>query len=250
MRWAVPGLKMSLFDGKRAVLFDLGGTLIEFENEPWDELERKGMRKCHELLNRNGYDVPSADEFANLFVEYHAQKWKEIMKDNKEVPFHRLVAEFLDRYDIGLGENISEFVRTFYSPITEQLHRRKGAIQALEFVKTRELKIGLVSNSPFPADWHRDEMRRFEIYDYFDCTVFSSELGIRKPEPSIFRECLGKLGVAVGEAIHIGDRAIEDIAGAKSLGIASVLVSHANRDVPPGIRPDRTIRDLRELPSL
>jgi putative hydrolase of the HAD superfamily len=240
---------MSLFDDKRAVIFDLGGTLIEFESEQWDELERKGMRNCYEFLSRNGFDLPDAEEMAERFVEYHQQKWKVIQKDHKEVTFDRLGSEFLSRYDIDLGDAISDFVRAFYAPISELVHRIDGTIETLEFVKASGLKIGLVSNTGFPAEWHRDEMRRFEIYDYFDYTVFSSEFGIRKPDPSMFRDCLGKLGVNAGEAVHVGDRPYEDISGAKNMGITSVLLRRPDREMLSQFKPDIVIDNLKELVS-
>ncbi len=241
---------MSLFDNKRAILFDLGGTLIEFESEQWDELERKGMRNCHEFLSQNGFEIQDADEMAEQFVEYHHQKWDEIQKDHKEVTFDRLGAEFLSRYGIDLDDAISDFVRAFYAPISELVHRRDGAIEALEFMKASGLKIGLVSNTGFPAEWHRDEMRRFEIYDFFDYTVFSSEFGVRKPDPSMFRDCLSKLGVDAGEAVHVGDRPYEDISGAKNMGITSVLLKRPDRETSSQFKPDIIIDNLKALVSL
>jgi FMN phosphatase YigB (HAD superfamily) len=241
---------MSLFDNKHAILFDLGGTLIEFESEQWDELERKGIRSCHEVLSRIGFDLPEVEEMAHQFVEYHRQKWEEIQKDHREVTFDRLGAEFLSRYDIDLGDAASDFVRAFYAPISELVHRRDGAKETLEFMKAGGLKIGLVSNTGFPAEWHRDEMRRFEIYDFFDYTVFSSEFGIRKPDPSMFRDCLDKLGVKAGEAVHVGDRPYEDISGAKSVGITSVLVRRPDREMSSEFKPDIMIDSLIELVSL
>ena len=73
---------MSIFDNKRAILFDLGGTLIEFENEPWENLERIGMKRCHSTLQHYGFDIPDADDFAEIFVEFHTDKWKEIKQDS------------------------------------------------------------------------------------------------------------------------------------------------------------------------
>lgn len=241
---------MGLFDSKRAVIFDLGGTLIEFENEPWDKLERNGMKTCHRFLVEHGFDIPSANEFADLFVDYRAKKWEEIKKDNVEVLFHKLCAEFIANYSIDLGDAIHEFVKVFYSSVTEQLQLKDGSLEALEFVKGRMLKIGLVSNSPFPADWHREEMKRFGIYKYFDYTLFSSEFGMRKPDAAMFSDCLSFLGVEPREAIHIGDRPTEDIAGAQAAGIRSVLVRREDRHLPEHIKPDFTIDNLRELLSM
>ena len=54
-----------------------------------------------------------------------------------------------------------------------------------------------------------------------DCEaiVTCGETGVRKPDPRIFLEALGRLGVAPERALHIGDTAAVDAAGAAAAGI-------------------------------
>jgi putative hydrolase of the HAD superfamily len=53
----------------------------------------------------------------------------------------------------------------------------------------------------------------------FDAIVTCGETGVRKPDPRIFLEALGRLGVAAADALHIGDRADTDVVGARAAGI-------------------------------
>jgi putative hydrolase of the HAD superfamily len=53
----------------------------------------------------------------------------------------------------------------------------------------------------------------------FDAIVTCGETGVRKPDPRIFLEALGRLGVAPADALHIGDRDGTDGAGARAAGI-------------------------------
>jgi HAD superfamily hydrolase (TIGR01549 family) len=238
---------MSIFDNKRAALFDLGGTLIEFETRPWEELERDAMARCHSFLSDRGFDIPSAEELAGDFTLFHAAKRLEIKTHNREVVFDLRCAEFLSGYSIDLGSMIAEFSRRFYEPISEQLKSIDGNADLLRFVKKKGMRIGLVSNSPFPASWHRDEMKRFGILEFFDYTVFSSDIGLRKPHHAIFRECLKALGASAQDAVHIGDRPTEDVAGANGMGITSVLIRRADRTLPDGVKPSLIVDDLRDL---
>jgi HAD superfamily hydrolase (TIGR01549 family) len=53
----------------------------------------------------------------------------------------------------------------------------------------------------------------------FDAIVTCGETGVRKPDPRIFVEALGRLGVEPGRALHVGDSADTDGAGAAAAGI-------------------------------
>lgn len=53
----------------------------------------------------------------------------------------------------------------------------------------------------------------------FDAIVTCGETGVRKPDPRIFAEALGRLGVEPARALHVGDRPDSDAAGAAAAGI-------------------------------
>ena len=53
----------------------------------------------------------------------------------------------------------------------------------------------------------------------FDAIVTCGETGVRKPDPRIFLEALGRLGVAPAHALHVGDRDGTDGVGARAAGI-------------------------------
>ena len=53
----------------------------------------------------------------------------------------------------------------------------------------------------------------------FDAIVTCGETGVRKPDPRIFAEALGRLGVEPARALHVGDGPESDGAGARAAGI-------------------------------
>ena len=72
-----------------------------------------------------------------------------------------------------------------------------------------------------------------------DVAVFSSEVGRRKPDESIFRAALRALEVEPEEALFVGDRRYEDVRGAKELGMTTVLAIWFRADEDErGIDPD------------
>jgi putative hydrolase of the HAD superfamily len=59
----------------------------------------------------------------------------------------------------------------------------------------------------------------------FDVTVFSYEIGLRKPDPRIYLHALSAVGVSPQEAMFVGDGGSQEHAGARALGITAVLVT-------------------------
>lgn len=81
------------------------------------------------------------------------------------------------------------------------------------------LRTALLSNMPFPV---RDYILRCAWLPDFDVRVFSCEAGLCKPEPEIYRNCLGKLGVQPSEVLFLDDRE-PNIRAAEALGWHAVL---------------------------
>jgi putative hydrolase of the HAD superfamily len=85
-----------------------------------------------------------------------------------------------------------------------------------------------------------------ECGDFFPLVVTSEEVGCRKPCERIFRHALEVAKVTAEESLYIGDNPLRDVAGAKSIGMISVLFTKFC-DRPNLVEPDFIIDDLREL---
>jgi putative hydrolase of the HAD superfamily len=117
-----------------------------------------------------------------------------------------------------------------------------GALEALEALASRGLKIALVSN--YDARLHR-VVRELGLGRFFDAVLVSSEVGWAKPSPRIYAAALAALRVAPTEALMVGDRPREDVEGARAAGLRALLYDPLGR--APG--PD-SIRDLRRIPRM
>ena len=101
--------------------------------------------------------------------------------------------------------------------------------ELLDFVRSlkKEKKIGLLSNA-----WVNARQRLGGLYDFidvFDVAVFSSEVGVRKPEKAIFNLMLARLDAEPQEAIFIDDFLI-NVRGAEEAGLHSIHFKN-NEDV-------------------
>src|SRR5689334_14158623 len=109
----------------------------------------------------------------------------------------------------------------------------------LEALRELGLKLGLVSNA-FDPGWllHRD-LQHMGLEERLDVSVFSSEVGMRKPHPAIFERALEALGVAPENALFVGDRLFEDVRGAAELGMTTAQALWFRADEhPDGAEPD------------
>lgn len=89
-----------------------------------------------------------------------------------------------------------------------------GYCQAL---KSR-YKLGILSDAETTA---REKAKPWINESLFDVIVFSSEVGVRKPDPKIFQRALEQFGVDPSEALFIDDRE-KNVTGANALGIHTI----------------------------
>jgi putative hydrolase of the HAD superfamily len=91
----------------------------------------------------------------------------------------------------------------------------------------------------------------FHLKDFFDSVVESSVVGIRKPDPGIFRLGIGRLGFAPGEIAVVGDSYDKDIVPASTLGCRTVWLKKAGWNNYGGHETaDVTVSDFRELKAV
>ena len=127
--------------------------------------------------------------------------------------------------------------------------------------------MGLISNTGrTSAITQRRRMKDAGILDFFETTVFSNEVGWRKPDRRIFSVAIEKLNATPGRIIHVGDNPYADIWGAKQMGMRAFqfkydvperfaknpnsLVALSRASVPtvtPSVQPDGTILSLNEI---
>ncbi|HEX4820703.1 MAG TPA: HAD family phosphatase [Acidimicrobiales bacterium] len=98
-------------------------------------------------------------------------------------------------------------------------------VDRVRALKADGYRTGLVTNNVKEASTQWREM--VPVDELFDVIVDSSEVGMRKPNPAIFRHALDLLGVAPEQAVFLDD-APGNVAGAKAAGLHGILVDAAD----------------------
>ena len=98
-------------------------------------------------------------------------------------------------------------------------HLHPGILPMLSQLKSRGLKIGLISNC-FSEE--AKLIRESILFPYFDASCMSWEEGVRKPDPAIYQRCLTKLGLPAENCLYVGDGGSQELETARSLGMLAV----------------------------
>ncbi len=90
------------------------------------------------------------------------------------------------------------------------------------------------------------------LTDCFQAIVLSSQVGIRKPNPEIFREAARRVRADPSKCAYVGDNPAYDVLGARGAGFGLTILmmdpaSLAKHPLTDEIQPDYTIREMREL---
>jgi putative hydrolase of the HAD superfamily len=209
-----------------AVLFDWGGTLVQSAWEP--ELLAAGHAAGLRALGR--------DPLPELTARFEQAYLPLVETEEYSALIRRLLGEHgIDATD----DELLRFVEAEHAAWAPAHQLASTTHALLETLRDRGLKLGLVSNAfDPPALLHRD-LEELGIAQRIDVAVFSSELGLRKPDPAIFRHVLDALGVEPAAALYVGDSLTTDIAGAAAVGMHTCQALWFNADDEPDVsEPD------------
>jgi putative hydrolase of the HAD superfamily len=201
-----------------AVLFDWGDTLMQFAYSP--ELVSAGHRAGLAAIGRDG--LPDDDALTEHFRE-HYEPFFWVPGTVEEIEYPGLVRRLLADFEVPIDDDeLRRYLEAEHSAWDPARVLGAHTHALLESLRARGLKLGLVSNA-FDPDWllHRD-LEQMGLAQRLDFSVFSSEVGTRKPHPAIFERALEALGVEPENALFVGDRLYEDIRGAGELGMMTV----------------------------
>jgi putative hydrolase of the HAD superfamily len=216
----------------RAILFDVGGPIdMEFA---W-EIAVDGAIASACGLEGIRVDQAMIDEASEAAVAAFAS----------DAYLHMIDA--LCGGDPRTVDRVRQRVRAMTSNL-DVFQLRPDIDGLLRRLRQRGLKLGIVANQPQPM---RERLARAGIGDLFEHQGLSGLTGISKPDPRAFLMAAEALSVAPAVCIMVGDRIDNDVAPAKALGMAAILLrgGRHRRQKPrsPAEEPDAVVTDVLEL---
>lgn len=220
-----------------AVLFDLGGTLVdERDYTGWTEFARHAfvdvtleeIRAAFHAVEREVDLVPIGPPEEETRVEF----WRRVLERASERPVDPSSAQrFLDARSHAADPPLS-----LYSDVRRCLDRLRAGRR----------RLGVVSNSQSESSVRRI-LDRVGLVGYFERVVSSGSEGVSKPDPEIFLRALARLGVRPAQALYVGNLEHTDAIAAHRVGLHAVWLNRDGTGISEGT-PE--ITSLLEVPLL
>ena len=189
---------------KKAVFFDLFFTLATLEYQSENEFT---------LLNISRKEWEASAENADVYRLRATGK----LKTEKEM-LESMVAGLPFSVTENQLEKLVEIRNDRYRKSLTEIH--PDILSTLKQLKESGIKLCLVSNADIIDKKYWDIS---PLKEYFDAVIFSCDVGIVKPDAKIYQLAMNKLNVSAADSIFAGDGGSNELYGAKSVGMATVL---------------------------
>lgn len=196
----------------RAVIFDLGGVVLD--------------SPLHAIAGYERERALPAGAIGRVVVETGAAgAWSRL--ERGELDFADFQAAFeAECAAAGLAVRAAELMERI-----GQCGPRPEMVEAIRRIRGRALGVAALTNN-----WRSEADRTRELRDEFDVFVESSALGLRKPDPRIYRHTCEALGVEPPEAVFLDDIG-QNLKAARALGMTTIKVD----------RPESALDALAEI---
>lgn len=218
----------------KAVILDFGGTLSNGDIDwgPYHEKIRSILAGRGHLVEMSRLKKALSGALGDL---------NRVRTKGKELTFEEVYDLFLDRLEIPgdretldeLHDNYRNHLRADFLPCVE------GVLKSL----SEKYKVALLSNTM--SDQPKLLLSENGFDQYFDLIICSRDMGLRKPNPKIFKYVLEKLEVKPSEAVHVGDSVEEDMIGARDSDVVGIWIKTSNQPLWSGY----AISSICELPE-
>jgi HAD superfamily hydrolase (TIGR01549 family) len=231
----------------RAVTFDFWSTLVDGNVTP--ERTAARLARLHAAIVGAGHAC-TADELRVGFqrtFERVTSEARESLRDIGPPGRWALLAA-----ELGIPDGLIPYavVEHAYEDITlEPLPDPMPYVHtAVEAMQAAGYHLGVICNTGMAGGRVlREVLRRHNLLDYFEVTVFSNEFGVAKPHPTIFEHTLAALGgIPPSQALHVGDLEELDVEGARRAGVFSARYVPVS-DGPVQTDADFVVTDWREF---
>jgi len=226
-----------------AVIFDWGGTLSIYADIDLEDMWRMAAR--HIAPEREA-------ELTARLVQVETDAWDRIRVDQHSFTLAQLLAAASAELGVDVAAVVIEEASQHHLDAwTPHIRHDPDAVGVLRALKERGIRVGLLSNTHWPRDFHEHFLERDGLAPYIDARLYTSELARSKPHPSVFEAAMASVGLDdAGRGVFVGDRAYDDVWGAQQVGLKGVWRPNAMIPGSDDVEPAGVIASLPELLAL
>ncbi len=212
----------------RTIFFDAGFTLVR----PYPSILEICQQVCQKLslhitVEQLQDQVEAAEDFFLRQSRMNRQTWGD----------EQAIAEFWTGYYMALlrpliAEHDELRLYKLARTINEEFEKHTSweiypdVYKTLERLRANNYSLGVIS------DWGialGPILREHHLTQYFDCVLISAVTRHAKPSPMLYELALQRANAIPDYSIHIGDSYIQDVLGARSVGITPILLDRAGK---------------------
>lgn len=182
---------------KPAIIFDVGGVLVDWKREHLYEKMFAG-------------DEEGMKYFLN---EVCSLEWNAIMDTG--YPYAKAIEERVEQYPV-----YEKYIRAYWTRWEEMITGViSGTVNILASLREQGYTLAVLSN--WSSETHARVYKQFEFLHWFDEVVISAQVGLVKPDPAIFHLLLDRLQRLAGECLFIDDT-LTNVQAASELGFQGI----------------------------
>lgn len=223
-----------------AVLFDWGGTLTAWHDIDFHAESLALAAAVHET-HRDETNAAALHEASRVI-------WGRSRDEQRS-------ATIVDLFDEAKLPHDPDLLTAYYEFWEPHTLTDPQVRPLWEELRGRGIKVGVLSNTIWPREWHRGWFERDGVLDLVDGDVYSSEIPWTKPSPKAFRAAMDAVGATdPARCVYVGDRLYDDVWGAHNAGLRAIHVPHS--DIPAEQvghtegSPDAVAHELLEIAEL
>jgi putative hydrolase of the HAD superfamily len=239
--------------GIRGVIFDLGNTLMYMDAD-WDVVRNRGAHDLVNFLVERGFALDPS-RFGEEYLSLRRSLYAKSVEQAVEYTAAHSLRTLLDQsgHEDTSQELVQAAVRTFFSFEREQWKAYPQAESTLRHLSEQGYQLALISNAT-DDELIQDLAERSGLRKWFDLSLSSAGVGLRKPHPGIFQVVLNEWGFPPSQVVMVGDTLRFDIAGAHNAGLKAILAAwdlYPDYDAEADhVVPDATAESLAQLVDL
>ncbi len=200
------------------VLFDYGGTLVDFyRRDQFPEVLWEALSEASTILFQNEETMPPDTDI-----------WDRVSREDRERSDHRVrpLEERLARiFKTDHSHRLQAAATAFTQVIRGHGVAIPGGRAMLTDLTEQGYRLGLVSNTPWGCpgkEWLRDlDDRGLRVL--FEHVISCRDVGYRKPAPVVYRHALDIFDAQPGDCLFVGDDPLWDVHGPQSIGMDALL---------------------------
>jgi len=225
------------FDGITDVFFDLDHTLWDFD--------RNSKLAFGRVFQKNKIEV-DIETFISVYEPVNFNYWKLFREEKvtKEALRHGRLSDSFKELEIEFSlDVINTLSESYIEELPHDNHLFDGAIDILEYLQ-KKYKLHIVTNG-FHEVQHI-KLKNSNITHFFSTVTTSEEVGVKKPNPLVFKKALEKAKTKPATSVMIGDTFEADILGAEAIGMKTLFYNYRLDDVNQNYRTISQLSQIKE----